>query len=259
MHILYLEQTALHENIGHHDVKFREPKDENLNRWNSPSAGSYTYYYREFFAIGDVKAGEELFLNYGDSWAENRPDYGILSYEDYMTLIYLLERMMELLRDLPENDKMMLVSSDEGVEIEVEEENIVGNSAATTASDYDAAVHMNADIEIEEEDDEFDLTGIDEKNDMEDDFDDEEEDENESNEKLHEMPSLLHNDIINFDTVTVLIEKLFLLHQGNVTTKTGITAEPEEEILKNCSKYASNILKKLGEDRSSITIGKFCR
>ena len=84
-------------------MKFSEPKDAILNRWNSPAAGSFTYYYREFFTKRDVKAGEELFVHYGDSWTNDRTEYGILSYKDYMNAIYILERMIELLRDL-DND-----------------------------------------------------------------------------------------------------------------------------------------------------------
>lgn len=47
-----------------------------LNRTDSPGAGATTYYYDTFYAGRSIEAGEELFVDYGNGWSEER-------YEDF--------------------------------------------------------------------------------------------------------------------------------------------------------------------------------
>lgn len=90
---------ALHENVGHQNIVFNEPEDKELDRFHSPSAGAYTYYSREFFTSKDVVAGEELFVNYGDDWGEDREEYEILTRNEYHNAIYVLERMIQVMEE----------------------------------------------------------------------------------------------------------------------------------------------------------------
>lgn len=54
-----------------------------LNRGKDPgTGGSTTYHDVHFTAIGNITAGTEIFVEYGDSWFEDREDMGLIPLSD---------------------------------------------------------------------------------------------------------------------------------------------------------------------------------
>ena len=47
--------------------------DSILNRFRDPGAGAFSYYEGQtFLATRGIRAGEEIFTNYGETWLETR-------------------------------------------------------------------------------------------------------------------------------------------------------------------------------------------
>lgn len=59
-------------NIDHFYLKYN---DAMVDRYNDSTAGSFTYYDgHQFYASKNIEAGEELFVDYGEEWLDERAD-----------------------------------------------------------------------------------------------------------------------------------------------------------------------------------------
>jgi len=89
---------AANSHQGLYNAEFDVPRvgSGGLNRFHHPSAGSSTQYRVEFTATSDLKAGTEVFMDYGESWFTVRDK--VLGYtplgDDYLWADTALKKML---------------------------------------------------------------------------------------------------------------------------------------------------------------------
>jgi hypothetical protein len=71
--------------------------DTILNRFSDPGAGAFSYYEgQKFLATREIRAGEELFTNYGENWLDTREGTfadKIPRKDDYVKAAQILSRL----------------------------------------------------------------------------------------------------------------------------------------------------------------------
>mmetsp|Transcript_9120 Transcript_9120/g.10562 ORF Transcript_9120/g.10562 Transcript_9120/m.10562 type:complete len:653 (-) Transcript_9120:97-2055(-) len=83
----------------------------------SPGIGAYSYYYTDrFHATKDIKAGDEIFANYGEEWLESRTYIKVPLEDDFITTGEIIDKLAKGLdADMLDDSFLKIVSDVVGI------------------------------------------------------------------------------------------------------------------------------------------------
>lgn len=81
-----------HVNIEHGPLQYHDDLRD-ANRRTSPGSGAFSYYDVDFYAMADIGPGQEMFVNYGSTWGDDR-EYDISKPQDYEDAKFVVDYLM---------------------------------------------------------------------------------------------------------------------------------------------------------------------
>jgi len=88
--------------------------DSIMDRRIDEGSGAISYYDHKFFATEEIRAGDELFANYGEQWVYKRQSQGKIDLfplaSHYETSEAILEDMFRIIREVPDESKDEVVA-----------------------------------------------------------------------------------------------------------------------------------------------------